>query len=261
MRRNYFQMLMDVRLDALTMERIQRAVNTESAHLSAKTIANAYGLLAAAIRMHRPNCILHTTLPRKVKQLKRDLPTSAEVIEAVRGSTVEIPVLLAMCMCLRISEVRGVRKDAIDGDMLYINRVVVTVDGKAIEKELAKTDATRRIEKMPEFLRDMIMQLDTQYVTYMSSNAIYKVFKKIMIRVGYPAMRFHDLRHIAASDMHRLGLTDRVAAERGGWSGTETMKRVYQHSFSVDRQAADDTMNEYYQKLHDQSKQNTIPED
>lgn len=49
--------------------------------------------------------------------------------------------------------------------------------------------------------------------------------------------------------MHRLGLPDRVAAERGGWSGTQTMKAVYQHSFSEDRMKADQIICDYYEKM------------
>jgi hypothetical protein len=51
--------------------------------------------------------------------------------------------------------------------------------------------------------------------------------------------------------MHAQGITDRVAAERGGWAGTQTMQQVYQHSFSDDRKKADQIMADYYEKLFD----------
>lgn len=249
-RRNHFQTLMPVRLSAITRELVQKAVNEMAKTRSAKTVLNAHGLLAAALRMHKPDLVLHTTLPRKVRKLRNDLPTADEVIAAVRGSDIEIPVLLALCLCLRMSEVRGVRKASIQRGLLFIDRVVVSAEGKQIEKELAKTDASRRVEKIPPFLATMILERDEEYVTKMTGNAIYKVFKKLMVKAGYPTVRFHDLRHIAASDMHRAGIIDRVAAERGGWSGTQTMQRVYQHTFSEDRQQADETMIEYYEKLY-----------
>lgn len=251
LRRYHLAGIMSTRIDKLTREDVQREINTEAKRCSAKTVSNAHGLLAAALAMFAPDFVLHTTLPRKVKQLKTDLPTAADVIRAIRGNPAELPVLLAMCLCLRMSEVRGVRRDAVHGDQLRIDRVIVTVNRQHIEKELAKTDATRRLVDLPPFLRDMILQSPTEYVTELTARAIYGRFVHAMQRAGFPGVRFHDLRHISASDMHAQGIPDRVAAERGGWAGTETMQQVYQHAFSADRKKADQIMAEYYGKLYD----------
>lgn len=250
MRRNNLQSIMDIPIDRLTREQVQIAVNNESATHSAKTVINAHGLLSAALAMHNPDFVLRTTLPRKVKKLKRELPTSEDVMNAIHGSPAELPVLLALCMCLRMSEVRGIRKSAVDGNYLSIERVIVTVDGNAIEKELPKTDASRRIEELPDFLRDMILNQPTEYATTLSGKAIYSRFVRCMEKAGFTGVCFHDLRHISASDMHSQGIPDKIAAERGGWAGTQTMRQVYQHSFSADRKAADKKMNERYSKMY-----------
>lgn len=251
MRRNYLQDIMQIQLDRLTREDVQRAVNNEAKIHSAKTVINAHGLLASTLKMHTPDFVLRTTLPRKVKPLRRNLPTSEDIMRVMHGEPAELPVLLALCLCLRMSEVRGIRKSAVRDDTLAIERVIVTVDGQHIEKELAKTDATRRIERLPQFLHDLILSQPTDYATTMTGQAIYKQFTRRMAAAGFPGVRFHDLRHISASDMHAHGISDRVAAERGGWAGTQTMREVYQHSFGSDRQKADQIMIDYYQKMHD----------
>ena len=248
-RRNYLLQLMPVQLDRLTEEEVQRAVNDDAKRLSAKTVISAHGLLTATLRMFLPDFMLHTRLPRKVKPLRHDLPSSEDVMRAMLGDAAELPVLLALCLCLRMSEVRGIRKSAVRGDTLAIERVIVTADGEHIEKELAKTDATRRIEQLPPFLRDLILAAPTEYATTLTGQAIYKRFTRRMAAAGFPGVRFHDLRHISASDMHAQGITDRVAAERGGWSGTQTMRDVYQHSFGSDRQLADRKMIDYYSQI------------
>lgn len=261
MRRNNLQMLMSIPIDRLTREQVQIAVNEESATHSAKTVINAHGLLSAALAMHNPDFVLRTTLPRKIKKLKRDLPTSEDVMAAMHGTPAELPVLLALCLCLRMSEVRGIRKSAVDGNFLLIERVIVTVDGKHIEKELPKTDASRRIEELPDFLRDMILSQPTEYATTLSGKAIYSRFVRCMEKAGFTGIRFHDLRHISASDMHSQGISDKVAAERGGWAGTQTMRQVYQHSFSIERKKADKIMNERYSKMYrDLPKPDTKPD-
>lgn len=261
MRRNYLQSIMDIKIDRLTREQVQIAVNKEAAVHGAKTVINAHGLLSAALAMHNPDFVLRTTMPRKIKRLRRDLPKSEDVMAAIHGSPVELPVLLALCLCLRMSEVRGIRKSAVHGNMLSIERVIVTVEGQHIEKELLKTDESRREEQLPDFLRDMILSQPTEYATTMTGHAIYKAFTRRMKKAGYENVRFHDLRHISASDMHSQGISDKVASERGGWSGTQTMRQVYQHSFSADRKQADKIMNERYSKIYKSlSKPETKPE-
>lgn len=250
MRRNYLQSLMDIPIDRLTREQVQIAVNDEAKKHSAKTVINAHGLLASALKMFAPDFVLRTTLPRKVKKLRHDLPTSEDVMRVMHGQSAELPVLLALCLCLRMSEVRGIRKEAVRDGFLSIERVVVTVNGVHIEKELAKTDETRRLEALPDFLRDMILAAPTDYATTLTGQGIYKQFTRRMAKAGFSGVRFHDLRHISASDMHAQGIPDRVAAERGGWAGTQTMRQVYQHAFAPDRQAADARMNAYYQDMY-----------
>lgn len=248
-RRNHIKRIERIRLDDLTREIVQKWVNQEASIVSPKTVANIYGLLNAAVTMYRPDFIINIRLPRKVKQLKRDLPTSDVVIKAVRGTPIELPVLLALWLCLRLSEVRGIKKSAIHGDTLYIENVIVTVGKENVEKEIAKTDSSRRIVRLPNKLKKMILDQEGEYVTTLSGKAIYSRFTRLLAKAGYPHVRFHDLRHIAASDMNRLGITDRVAADRGGWSTTATMRNVYQHSFSSDRDHAEDVIQEYYSKM------------
>ena len=64
-------------------------------------------------------------------------------------------------------------------------------------------------------------------------------------------MSFHDLRHMNASIMLMLGIPDKYAMERGGWSTNSTLKAVYQHTFSTERKAADRKINEYFNGLLD----------
>lgn len=261
MRKNNLQSLMPIKIDRLTREQVQIAVNQEAANHSAKTVINAHGLLSAALAMHNPDFILRTTLPRKVKKLKRDLPTSEEIMKAVHGNAAELPILLALCLCLRMSEVRGIRKSAVHGNYLSIERVVVDVNREHIEKELLKTDASRRVEELPDFLRDMILAAPTEYATTLTQKAIYSRFVRCMEKIGYKGIRFHDLRHISASDMHSQGISDKVAAERGGWSGTQTMRQVYQHSFSTERKAADKIMNQRYSDIYSRLGDNDATQD
>ena len=46
--------------------------------------------------------------------------------------------------------------------------------------------------------------------------------------------------------MVQLNVPDKYAMERGGWSTDNTLKSVYQHTFSEERQNIDNQIDEYF---------------
>lgn len=239
----------NIHIGDITNNDLQRWVNRLASKLNPKTVKNTLGLVHAAITSYRPELIINVATPKRIRRVMNDLPTSEEIISIVHGTDIELPVLLALWLCLRMSEVRGIKKSSIKGNTLYIENSIVTVNGKHVEKKVLKTDSSFRCLELPDILRDMIMENKSEYATTLTGKAIYGRFRRIMKKNGYDGVRFHDLRHIAASDMHKLGIPDRVAADRGGWSTTATMKNVYQHSFTGDREFAERTVSDYYTSL------------
>lgn len=62
-------------------------------------------------------------------------------------------------------------------------------------------------------------------------------------------IRFHDLRHLNASIMLALGIPEKYALERGGWSNPTVLRSVYQHTFSDERNRVDEAINGYFSAL------------
>ena len=60
---------------------------------------------------------------------------------------------------------------------------------------------------------------------------------------------FHDLRHVNASVMAMLHVPDVYAQERGGWATDNIMKSVYTETFSLERQAVDLTIDNYFERF------------
>ena len=53
-------------------------------------------------------------------------------------------------------------------------------------------------------------------------------------------MRFHDLRHYSASQMHLSGIPDKYIEARGGWrDGSSVMKRTYQTVIDLEKARQD----------------------
>ncbi len=248
-RRNNLQGIMDIQLRRLTREAVQAEINSESAKLSAKSISNAYGLLSSALAVYAPDLNFKITLPKKKKEI-RTMPEPEEIIRIVKGTEIELPCLLAIWLGMRMSEIRGLRKSDIKNGCIVIQNSIVTVDGQQIEKEQTKTYDSTRIADLPEYIQKLIDNVEGEYITELSGQAIYKRFIRIQQKNGIePTIRFHDLRHMNASVMLKLNVPDKYAMERGGWATTSTLKSVYQHTFSAEREIVNRTVNDYFNKI------------
>lgn len=52
-----------------------------------------------------------------------------------------------------------------------------------------------------------------------------------------------------ASIMLLLGIPDKYAMERGGWSSNGVLKSVYQHTFSEERKLVDERIDGFFDAL------------
>lgn len=237
----------------ITAEDLQREVNRLAGKYSAKTVHNSFWLVSSVIRKYAPRTPMAVALPTIQKRI-RELPTPAEVMSVFKGDPIELPVLLAMWLSLRKSEIRGLKKSDFKNGKVTINRVVITVkDGntsKEVEKAAAKTKDSRRVIPVPSEIQAMVDQLEGDYITALSGQAIYKRFVRRMRAAGYEGVTFHDLRHINASVMLALGVPDKYAMERGGWSTPSTLKRVYQETYSTERERINTQIDDYFKAIY-----------
>ena len=112
-------------LSNLTQEQVQRWVNQLTKQgKKPKTVSNAHGLLSAVIGAYRPEMVLRTTLPQKVKT-EISIPTEAElsaIFDTAKGTKYELPIMLAVWLGLRASEIRGLKWEDIDGEYISVKR-------------------------------------------------------------------------------------------------------------------------------------------
>lgn len=264
LRRNIFPQLMDQRVSDLTKEIVQDAINKESRRISehtgrrvsAKTIKNEWGLISAALN---EICDLrfNVKLPKQQRKIKL-YPEPQEVLDVILGSDIELPCLLSMWCSFSLSELRGLKCSSIRNGCIYIDQVLISLDNIDVEKPNAKTLNRNRAQILPPYLLEKIEALpcykeykrtgtDAFLFPY-SRNLLYKHWRKISTAAGLD-LTFHDLRHMSASIMLALNIPEKYALERGGWSTPAVMKRVYQHTFSKQRQQADAMVNDYFSKM------------
>ena len=254
LRRNTMQSIIDIKLCSLTQEKIQRDVNTMAKTKSPKTIRNAHGLLSAVLANYLPAVTLRTTLPQKQKY-EAVIPSTKDIeqiLKAAKGTKIELPILLAVWLGLRASEIRGITWVSIDGDVLHIKQAIVDSEDGAKVKG-TKTYAGNRKIKLPEYIASLIENQPhtSDYIITLSGQAIYKRFSRLCEKIGVQHYRFHDLRHANASVMLALGIPDKYAMERMGHATNNMLKTVYQHTMRDKRDEVDNLIDSYFSdKLH-----------
>lgn len=243
------QELMDVPVDDLTQEQIQRAVNSDSAVKSPKSLRNAHGLLSAALRVARPDFALHTTLPQK-RKTQIVIPTKAEVDRMLGAAKPDhdlyLAVMLASHMGLRRSEICALTPKDIEGDYLNVCKAVVLNDKNAWVGKGTKSYAGTRRLKIPKSVMRVLKHEKGERLISSDPNEITQRFETLLAREGIGKCRFHDLRHYYASVLLSLGVPDKYAMERMGHETDHMLKTVYQHTMSEQETKIDSKIEKYF---------------
>lgn len=250
-RKNALQDIMPVKLSDLTQERVQRAVNKMAKEKSPKSVRNAHGLLSATLAEYRPDMVLRTTLPQK-RKYDIAVPTDDDIgriIETARGTEMELPVLLAVWLGLRVSEILGLTWDSLEGDMLHIKKAIVDGEDGPIEKGTKTYSSDRKI-RLPGYLVGLIEKQpkNGEHIILLSRRAIGGRFDTICKQAGVRHFRFHDMRHANASIMLALKVPDKYAMERMGHATNNMLKTVYQHTMRSKQDEVADVVDDYFSK-------------
>lgn len=253
-----FQGIMDLPLKKISNDVMHRAVLTElnrkpsnrkASTMSVKSVKNAYGLIHSAITRYNPGATYIIDFPKTPRRI-RSLPSPEEVYNAVKGTRMELPVLLAMWLSFTESEIRGLTKSkSIDGDYITIREVVVVVNNMDVRKEMAKEVTRNRRHRIPDRIKELIDQVEGDVLVPESPSALLKGLKQCLKAANVDEITFHDLRHVSASLMALLRIPDKYAQERGGWKTDHIMKTVYTEVFSAERTRVDDIIDGYFDQF------------
>ena len=257
--RNASRTIMHLKLSKIDREVLKEAVNEESkritkkrkAPISPKTVCNEYGLIVTVLDTYAPGIETDVTLPQKTIT-QNEISTPDVIFQMVKGTSIELPVLLAMWLSFTASEIIGLRKSksiSSDGNYITIKDVIVTDEhGNQVVKNKGKQPLRHRTLRIPPYIKELIDKVPTDQIVPLTVPALSKRWSRLVARSGIPKMTFHDLRHVNASVMALLMIPDKYAQDRGGWKTDSIMKSVYQQSFSQERllidQRIDDFMSE-----------------
>jgi integrase len=201
----------------------------------------------------------------KRKEIAPLTPDQAKaLLDAARGDRLEALYVVALTSGLRLGELLALRWADLDGERgeLHVRRTLVRTQAGLSFNE-PKTAKGRRTVRLPSFAvaalrehraRQLEERLrigpawDGQDLIFPNEvgrpidrqNLIRRSFKKLLQKAGLPDVRFHDLRHTAATLLLRLGEHPKVVQERLGHSTISVTMDVYSHVLpDMQRQAAE----------------------
>lgn len=231
----------------------QEICNSEATLCSAKTLKSAYGFICSVLSENgvRPQTV---KLPQIVKAERPWLePEQIPVfLEAVCGTQVEIPALLALCS-LRRSEICALTWDKIDleKDTITVSGAVVPDENnKFVAKKTNKNQSSRRV--VPILIPQLKVALEAVEekegnIYKGNPNTIGHQINRICKAKGLPLVCVHGLRHSFASLAYHLGLSQLETMQIGGWSDTKTMQGIYTHLALKDKQEAITKMGSFFE--------------
>lgn len=253
-KKSHFQQLMSLTLKQLNRNILQSAVNEESRHYAPKTVANAYYLIQAVI-IQFTDTNINVQLKAKIE---RDVNLLSDeqlklLIKSIQGDKSEIPILLALFLGLRRSEIMALTHedfDPITNQISITKAKVPDKNGQYVVKS-PKTQKSRRNLSVPPYLAAKLKDCIGRNEPFfnVAPERPYRRLQQICKKYNFPQISFHDLRHQNASIMLALNIPDKYAQERGGWSTNGVMKTTYQHTQDDQRKMVDQIMNNYFESL------------
>ena len=253
------QGLMPIRLNRLTNALIQQAVNAEAREVSPKYLRNLCGLLRSVLKEYHPSFQLSVSLPqREIKEQKYLEPEQiSALMNAVRGTEIEIPVLMGLWLGMRSSEITGLTWADVDFSRgtLFIHRAKVRdQNNQWVVKETTKNITSSRSLHIPEYLLDLLRFArgdapPDSPVVKIPGNCLYQRLRVILKNHDLPMIRFHDLRHTFASSCAALGVPAAYTQKLGGWANQATMQRIYTHTMDSMQAEIDQKIDGFFCRL------------
>lgn len=234
----------------------QQMINDELKVKAPKTVKNAWGLVASAIRSYgyAPEIALAQVPKKKEKFLTAK--QALVFIEGVKGKSYEIPALLAL-HGLRRSEVYGLEWSNVnlEAKSLYVSgAVVMGADKTFVAKETNKNEtSTRYVPIMIPQLLDALNAVEdkTGKVVKSNPNDLYRNVNRVCRNNGLPEVGVHGLRRSIASLGHKVGMSEHELMELGGWKDYHVMHDLYIAVAASDVKEKTDLISEFFENANE----------
>lgn len=236
--------------------------NLEAKKMSAKSLKNAWYLVASALKDAGAD-VPSVKLPQVVVEEHPYLmPEQIQpFIRAVAGADCEIPSLLGLSS-LRRSEICALdwaNVDLAKQRLLVSGAAVYDKDNNLVQKKTNKNSSSRRYVPImiPELLTALTAVTDKSgLVVTCNPNTIWAQVNRTCRINGFPLIGVHGLRHSFASLAYHLGMPEKIAMQIGGWADFETMRKIYTHISQKDTDKYAGEMKQFYEIANENANEN-----
>lgn len=227
----------NIKLKDLTEKDLQKWVNMNAVKYAPKSVKNQFGLVTAALRQEKVNLDFKSILLPRIEDKEPIIPNEqqmGDILRIVEGTSVELPVTLAVTLGLRQSEIAGLKWSDYDGALLDIHGAKVpNKENKYVYKDSVKSKASKRKLEVEGILKERLDRAErkSEFISPMLPSSVLRQFNHLCDRNGLPRFTMHAERHANASEMLVMGVPDKYAMKRLGQSSPNMIKNVYQHLF------------------------------
>ncbi len=275
-----------IRLESLNAHTIQGFYNTLGDHLSAKTVKNTHGILHKALQQAVSNgyirfnpadaCIIPRAERKELHPLDESQITA--FLNAIKGHRFEALFTITLFTGMREGEVLGLTWDAVDLDKgtLTINkqlqkerckggeyRLVTTKNSKgrcitlapfvlSLMKDVRRQQLEWRLQNACCWNNPMDLVFTNEIGSHLMPHTVYHRFKAVVEAMGFPDVRFHDLRHSYAVAAIRAGDDVKTVQENLGHATASFTLDIYGHVTDQMKQASASRMEQFIHSVRGQ---------
>lgn len=253
---NYFKNIMKMDIYRMSVQAVQIAVNDECRRHAPKTVRNAFGLLHTALAFYGVTLEGQIKLPQNSQKHQRWLQSEeiGKLLQEIDGDRCELPILLAVWLGMRRSEILGLCWDCVDLErgILVVRRAYVYAGkGNWVLKETTKTASSQRVLHLPDYIAERFQRLthgDGRVFRDFDPGLPRKRLQRACQRAGITMTHLHGLRHTFAAVMLRQGVNERIVMRQGGWSSNRTMRQIYDYIMDEDAMRAQKLRDSFFSK-------------
>jgi integrase len=261
-----------VKLTALTPSQCQRAYAALlDRGLAPGTVKRAHATLRRALNQAvrwRVLAVNPAAMAEPPRLVRRDMTTldaaqARALLDAASDDRLEALWVLALTTGMRRGELLALRWRDVDLDAGYltVTGTVARAPGEGMVRAEPKTARSRRRVELSRaavvalrrrhalsieerfaaanLWQDRDVVLSTVLGGYLDFTSLAEAFRELLARADLPPIRFHDLRHTAATLMLARGVHPKIASEMLGHSTVAITLDLYSHvSPSMQQQAA-----------------------
>jgi integrase len=241
----------------LTEKELQFWVSQNAQKYAPKSVKSQYGLVTAALRQERIQLDFASVLLPKIQKSDRRIPNEKEIaviLHMIEGTSVELPVTIAVTLGMRQSEIAGLKWSDYDGDSFNIHAAVVPdKHNKYVYKESTKSEASTRVIEVDGILKERLDRAErtSEFISPMLPSSVLRKFDQLCEKNGLPRFTMHEQRHGNASMMLAKGVPDKYAMKRLGQSSPNMIKDIYQHLYQSKEKEVADTVSKAFSEIYD----------